>query len=117
METLKLGIFLFHKFIIPDGSIETQPPKNDSKLQTFVAIQDLDFVKHLLSFHLKILVGEGEDSGGKEGFWKLFSPKLITLKGLALLYILCAFGVRFTSGSRFYFFFHSDVSNTSMELY
>lgn len=45
----------------------------------------------------------GEGSGGKEGFWKLFSPKLITLKGLALLYILCAFLVQFTSGSRFFF--------------
>lgn len=57
-EAIELEIFPFHAFvIIPVGNIEIQPPKNDSKLQTFAAIQDLKFVKCLVSFHLKISEG------------------------------------------------------------
>ena len=40
---------------------------------------------------------------GKRSFWKLFSPKVITLKALVLFYILCALFVPFTAGNRYFF--------------
>lgn len=66
------------------GQYRNIASKNDSKLQTFAAIRDLVFIKHLLSFHLEPFVGE-------KAFWKIFSPKMITLNSL-VLHSVCIFG-------------------------
>lgn len=76
------------------GQYRNIASKNDSKLQTFAAIRDLVFIKHLLSFHLEPFVGE-------KAFWKIFSPKMITLNSL-VLHSVCIFWFNLHLGVNFF---------------